>query len=159
MRTLILALGLVTAVTGTVQAATLAPTKPSQLVHLLASPNITGTICGGDPAFGMRVMTDGLLAPFSIPPGQVFVMTGIEWESYAGTAGTTAQVEIYIESPGYCSREYASSAAINDPNGTASASLTFPSGIVVKSGTVPFVLMSNGTLYWAKVSGFLTKDY
>jgi hypothetical protein len=65
-------------------AGTVAPIKPSDILTVYASPGTT-TNCPFDAEFVTQVGIDGQSAPFSVPPGFVFVVTDVELAIFAGT--------------------------------------------------------------------------
>ncbi len=67
-----------------VTAGTLAPTKASDVLTLYASGSST-TNCPFDAEFVQQLGVDGNFAPFSAPPGFVFVVTDVELVIFAGT--------------------------------------------------------------------------
>lgn len=151
-------LALATLVAGSAHAGVLGPTKPSQLVNVLASAN-TGTVCGY-PAFDTQVAADGTRKPFDIPPGQVLVVTGFEWDSEVGSASQLAIATVISVTPDYatCDSAFSPSGGMTDSSGSASGSITFPTGIAVKSGTHLGLWMENGFLGRAKLYGYLATD-
>jgi hypothetical protein len=159
MRNWIGTIGLATLLAGSAHAGVLGPTKPSQLVNLLASPVLSGTACG-HPAFDIQNAADGTRQPFDIPPGQVLVVTGLEWNSAFGTASTQALAFLVIQSPDglTCNAAFSTSGAVTDAWGNADATLTIPNGIAVKSGAHLGLQVTNGTLNRAKLYGYLAKD-
>jgi len=69
---------------GRVAGQALAPTKPSQIVTLLAA---TGESCAGDPdahPVNVQSKSDGTLSAFTIPADQVLVLTGIAFSVSGG---------------------------------------------------------------------------
>lgn len=70
----------------------LAPTKASQLVTL----NLSGAECPGHPSarlFDRRVNADGTASSFTIPSGQVLIVTGLDWRQ---GLTTTNQEEVFV---------------------------------------------------------------
>ena len=140
--------------------AALAPSKPSQLVTVAAEGSCTALGLTTD-RFDTLVKDDGTTAPFSIPAGQVLVITDLTVFAPGKTAGGTVQVQVVVGTAA------TSHFAIVTANVTANASggvgfaATFPTGIVVKSGASICPVAFDGTSNVAaggSLHGFLTKD-
>src|SRR5262249_62349717 len=110
--------------------------------------------------FNTLVKGDGTTAPFSIPAGQVLVITDLTVFAPGKTAGGTVQVEVVV---GTATSHF----SIVTANVTANASggvgftATFPTGIVVKSGASICPVAFDGTSNVAAggpLHGFLTED-
>ncbi len=136
------------------QAGPLVPTKPSQVVTLATS----GLACpplGGGQVFDVRVGSDGSETPFSIPEGQVLVITGIDWSILLpASAGET--VVAFLRTPPSPSAAPIvwRDAALADADGRAGGSALIPN-VVVKPG-VPVCLFPGGAI--GNLHGFLAKD-
>src|SRR5262249_549990 len=139
--------------------AALAPSKPSQLVTVAASGSCTALGLTTD-LFNTLVKGDGTTAPFSIPAGQVLVITDLTVFAPGKTADGTVQVQVVV---GTATSHF----GIVTANVTANASggvgfaATFPTGIVVKSGASICPVAFDGTSNVAaggSLHGFLTKD-
>jgi hypothetical protein len=77
-----------------VSASALEPKKPSQLVTLLPNGNCDG---GEGFLYGFRAGPDGSFAPFTIPQGQVLVLTRWGFGFSGGTGTTSAFANLTIE--------------------------------------------------------------
>jgi hypothetical protein len=79
--------------TGTGHAAALAPKKPSQVLTVFHD-SVVDPECGSFPSFNTQVGSDGNSAPFSIPPGEIFVVTEVEVTVFSGfgAPGTQGQI-------------------------------------------------------------------
>jgi hypothetical protein len=76
----------------------LAPTKASQLVTLTSS----GAACPGVPVarvFDQRVQPDGTVSAFSIPSGQVLVLTGLDWRQGSTAPANHEELFLYHANP------------------------------------------------------------
>ena len=154
---------------GVAFAGSLAPTRPSQVVTVQTG----GTTCSGSSnnKLDTIVNADGSTGPFTIPAGQVFVITEAEARGDGGAPfGTNqhnGQVLLYRNGPG-------PAALISIDIGTLGSAGTsrpafsapphsFPTGVVVKAGTeicVNAINLSTGTLITgnAVVHGFFARD-
>jgi hypothetical protein len=159
MRTWKAALGLAAILTVPAHAGVIGPTRPSDLVNVLATPGGSGTVCGGQAvAFDMRQMADGTQVPFTIPPGQVFVVTGYDWAVDIATPSRSNWVSVVAQVGPSCNFSLSGSGAIADPQGTASSSITFPNGIAVKPDALLGAYTWDGNLNRANLYGYFTKD-
>ena len=134
-----------------VWAGPLVPSKPSQVVTLAA----TGTTCVVGRLFEVQHSADGISVPFSIPPGQVLVVTGFDW-SVTGTSGSTVSAFLTIDT-GTAFQEAFSDGALADSSGLATKSVLVPN-LIVKSGPRLCAGAGGGALVGALVHGFLAKD-
>src|SRR4029453_13061999 len=85
------------AISGTLAHAELGPKKPSDLVNVVAFRGFSDTCCSSsETAFDLTFDAEGERTSFAIPAGKVFVVTGIEWNSFNGTPDrrTSAAVEL-----------------------------------------------------------------
>ena len=140
----------------------LAPTKASQIVVLTAA----STPCAADPdatAVNVRNLPDGTTAPFTIPPGQVLVVTGIAYRVSGGLANEAKNVLLFTAKLPFASVLFFSGVITGDTAlgrlGGGSASIP---NAIVKAGTEICVQASeiNGAAaeVGAVVYGFLAKD-
>lgn len=129
-----------------------APMKASEIVSLVPS----GTCVQGSRAFGLRLMPDGTLAPFSIPTGKVLVLTAIDWSGFAYGPGELAFFGLMIENGSFEVGLY-QSYALSDPAGNAGRDAPLPS-LVVKSGHRICGKNANASTGSALLQGFLTAD-
>ena len=74
--------------------AALAPSKASQLVDVLALGNCMPALGLTTDLFNTLVKGDGTTAPFSIPAGQVLVITDLTVIADGRTPGNTVQVQV-----------------------------------------------------------------
>ena len=77
-----------------VSASALEPKKPSQLVTLEANDPCDQ---GKGQIYDLRVLPDGSTAPFTIPQGQVLVVTRWMFDFYGGSSGAGAFAYLKIE--------------------------------------------------------------
>lgn len=141
-------------------AGALEPSKPSQIVTISTARTASPSTCGGFSnvfAFDTRHLPDGTDAPFSIPAGQVLVVTSGEvW--YFGSASSTGTAELGIgNNSSFVSLSFVSS-ALTDSHGYAHEFFSFPTGIIVKSGRSLCVNNQGLTSLFATVNGFLARD-
>ena len=138
-------------------ASSVAPAKPSQIVALISS--------GGAPACPLagkkidsQIEPDGSFQPFSVPTGQVLVVTGFDWTVDGLLASQTAKVALLLESASAADPVF-QDGAIADFLGTAWKGAAVPN-VIVKPvpGAVFCVSSAGGTLGYSVVHGFLTKD-
>jgi hypothetical protein len=138
-------------------ASSVAPAKPSQIVALISS--------GGAPACPLagkkidsQIEPDGSFQPFSVPTGQVLVVTGFDWTVSGLLASQTAKVALLLESASAAEAVF-QDGAIADFSGTAWKGAAVPNVIVKPvSGAVFCLSSAGGTLGYSVVHGFLTKD-
>jgi hypothetical protein len=131
----------------------LAPSKPSQMVLVTVGP------AAGCPQ-GMENLTeqifpDGTRGPFSIPPGQVLVVTEVEWSVVGAPPNVYAGAVILLAS--HTDGPLWSDEALTDGNGFVGKSSPVPSAIV-KSGDTLCRYSSPGLGLGLMLRGFLTKD-
>jgi hypothetical protein len=111
--------------------------------------------------FNIIVKGDGTTAPFSIPAGQVLVITDLTVYANSKTPGDIVQIQVIAGTAGSSARPIFIDNVTAGASGGVGLSATFPTGIVVKSGTslCPVAIdagvndFAGGTL-----RGFLTKD-
>jgi len=82
-----LRLGLALAAAAAPAGAVLGPTRASQVVTLISGPRECPLI--GD-SFDTQILPDGSMRPFSIPSGQVLVVTEVDWVVAGATPSTFA---------------------------------------------------------------------
>jgi hypothetical protein len=159
MRTWKAAFGLVALLTVSAHAGVIGPKRPSDLVNVAAFNGYSGMICSGMAvAFDYRVKVDGTNEPFTIPPGQVFVATGLEWDTYAGPKSGVTRAYVVMDTPSACDTAFAGSSAIADAAGAATGNVTFPTGIAIRPGVALGVTSLNSTIHRAKLYGYFTAD-
>ena len=118
----------------TAQAGVLGPTRPSQLVSLFSSGNNN---CGSYGAsLDLREGADATELPFSIPPGQVLVITSavVNINSPQGPGHSVSfylrRATTSLSSGSNIVTEF----AITDAQNRVDRHFEFPTGVVVKSG-------------------------
>jgi hypothetical protein len=143
----------------TAHAAVLGPTRASDLVNVVAFPGFSGVCCSAsETAFDITFDADGERQPFVIPPGKVFVVTGIEWNSFLGTPNRQTLAVLSLSRPTGCDGLFANSTALADGAGSAGNTLTVPNGLRIRPGQKLCLFMSNGSLNTARATGYLAKD-
>lgn len=139
-------------------ASPLAPKKPSDLVTLAR-----GDSCDPNP-IGRKVdqlqNSDGTLLPFSIPPGKVLVVTGIDWTQ--GNTGAPNKAEIlflHSQTASGVINPMVTSHDNGSADGRAGASIPV-TGVTFKSGETLCVSANTGNIgsLGVRVHGFLAKD-
>src|SRR5262249_40899143 len=75
-------------------AAALAPSKPSQLVGVAADGNCMPALGMSTDLFNTLLRGDGTTEPFSIPAGEVLVITDLTVFSNGLTPGDTIQLQV-----------------------------------------------------------------
>lgn len=148
------------AVTSPVDAASLAPSKPSEavtvLINTIGGPCPTGTAQHFATSF--RLNADGTQSPFVIPPKSVFVVTSFDYLLNGGEPGRYLGVSVFAAAPGAPSIGALSTAAgIADPLGRVRGNNVVPFGMVVKP---PAALCGELTTAEGQVlvHGFFAKD-
>jgi hypothetical protein len=145
-------------------AAALAPSKPSQLVAVTA----LGTCPLGftTALFDTLVKGDGTTAPFSIPAGEVLVITDLTVVVDGKTPGDTIDAGVFAGTSASSRSLIFFENITAGPSGAVTLSATFPTGIVVKSGTSLCPIARDNTggsgtpavFAGGSLHGFLTKD-
>lgn len=135
---------------------------PSSVVTLIADP--TTPICPNttDPhTFSDRLLSDGSRVPFTIPTGQVLVITSYDWVIEGSTeANNTVWTGVAIFN-GPNGVMALSSGARADSIGRAAGNSIVPNGVVVKPGKVMCFNYVGGAANlgtFARIHGFLTED-
>ena len=77
------------------RAGTLAPKKPSDVLTLRSSG--AGCPFPGTRKLDSRVLPDGTLVPYTIPDGQVLVVTGVEWSLQDASPLGSVQLFLYTQ--------------------------------------------------------------
>jgi hypothetical protein len=153
-----------TAFTSTAFAATLGPSKPSDLVDLHPSFGL----CPLDPTSGFSLaidtvnLPDGTTAPFVIPPKHVFVVTAAEINIQLAPVGHRIELSLFRVNGTQVGTLIAESEVTS--TGTAQDHTVIPTGSVVKSGT-PLCISAidndagQQTLFpFGTVHGYFAKD-
>ena len=76
------------------RAGTLAPKKPSDVLTLRSSG--AGCPFPGTRKLDSRVLPDGTLVPYTIPDGQVLVVTGAEWSLQDASPRQLGSVQLFL---------------------------------------------------------------
>jgi hypothetical protein len=148
------------AVSGGIAAAALAPSKPSQIITLF---NTSGTACGSSHGLAVDhiVKSDGSSAAFTIPAGQVLIITSIDWTAFTNTANRRFDFQLGSATGNFT----IGGGAVSDADFIVSGTLLIPGGLVVKPGVTlcPEVEHSGSSLFEedsanVRVHGFLAKD-
>ena len=111
--------------------------------------------------FDTLVKGDGTKAPFSIPAGQVLVITDLTVFAPGKTAGGTVQVQVVVGTAATSQFSIVTANVTANASGGVGFAATFPTGIVVKSGASICPVAFDGTSNVAaggSLHGFLTKD-
>jgi hypothetical protein len=149
------------AVSGGIAAAALAPSKPSQIITLF---NTSGTACGSSHGLAVDhiVKSDGSSAAFTIPAGQVLIITSIDWSAEVATANRRFDFAL-VSIPGGAFAT--GGGALSDADFTVSGTLLIPGGLVVKPGVTLCPEVDHGgpafvesDAAFVRVHGFLAKD-
>jgi hypothetical protein len=130
------------------EAGILAPSRASQLVTLQTSGSpaaCPGT--AGRVAMDTAIAGNATTSPFSIPPNQVLVVTGVDWRVTGGPAGSTATANLVLDTP-------------SDPNGRAlvwsDTAFFDASGVAGDTAPVAGVVVESGTtLCWGATAGVM----
>lgn len=161
-------------VSGTVNATLtnppLLPLLPSNTVTLSAS-SLVSPGCAGNPNTAFEqytfntyvVKNSGVLEPFTLPAGEVLVVTNFSWVAN-GSAAVSNQTRVASLLPansiGFSAAD-AQSTAVSDSNGRAGGWQTFPTGIVLQNPGV-FCLelypVVPGEVAGGTINGFLAPD-
>ncbi len=136
-------------------AASLLPRKPSELVTLEANPTLSSCAAGNGRGFDIQFRPDGsTLNAFSIPAGQVLVITDLTFEK-SGLAGGASYNGWVVTDPLFSVPLIAPTVTANAA-GNAGGAVSLGQGIVVRSGTR--LCFFDNANYTARIHGFLTKD-
>jgi len=143
-----------------VQAAEVAPSKPSQ-VTTLGGDTSTSAFCPSGVVVGRMVdqqrNSDGTTTPFIVPDGLVFVVTSWDW-SGTGAASSSAMTSlVLVDSATTLLGTFSLSTAASDSAGQAGGTVVIPSGFVVRPG-ISMCFAGGGSSRRVVVHGFFTKD-
>jgi hypothetical protein len=142
-------------------AAALAPTKPSQILTVVANLS-SAPSCPGGIFFQVNTVAkaDGSTAEFAIPKGFVFVVTSFDWSSFGLQPGTFAEMDVTAVSAAGPFGAIAIGHSIVSSDGGAGSNVVVPSGLIVKPPAILcFLPESEGVVSSSvQVHGFLTKD-
>lgn len=110
--------------------------------------------------FGDRLLPNGTRVPFTIPAGQVLVITSYDWVIEGSTQinGTVWTTVALFDGTSYVSA--LSSGAAADSIGRAAGNTAVPNGVVVKPGTVMCFNFVGGAdpPSFARIHGFFADD-
>ena len=136
-------------------AGAVAPKKPSDLRTVLGLPS--SVPCPGLSslrAVDLQQNPDGTTGPFSIPVGNVFIVTSFDTEG-SGAVGTGGGAALIISDGTGGSSLIARCDGVAASNGLVSGSCTLPIGVPVKGGST---LCYTPTTSNVIVRGFMAKD-
>lgn len=161
-RSAALALPLLAVLAGPAAAGSLVPTRASQVV-VLNPTAVTDSGCGvtAYPVDSMRT-SDGLVAPFVIPPNQVFVVTSMDVFGQADEPNRRYFFSLTIDSsppiPG--GTVVVGDAGLTDASGNYSGSVTVPTGVVIPPGVLLCARIDGPAEEptFTRVHGFFAKD-
>lgn len=150
--------------TSTAFAATLGPSKPSDLVDL--HPSFGPCPLSPPSSFSLAIDTmnlpDGTTAPFVIPPKHVFVVTAVEIEIQLAPVGHRIDLALFRVNGTQVGTIIADSEVTSV--GTAQDHTIIPTGSVVKIGTplcisaIDFDAAQQTLFPFATVHGYFAKD-
>jgi hypothetical protein len=144
---------------GVAHADGLGPKRASEIVDLTAVPNTPCPFLGlNSIVFNTRVLANGATQGFTLPAGQVLVVTGVTLTGAGATPGTGIQSRLYKGSL-VGSQTFARRDTITDGAGRFEHQYDLASGSVVARDAVvcaELSLPNAGT--FGHLSGFLAKD-
>jgi hypothetical protein len=146
----------------TASAGGLAPKRASDLVTLISDPSTP--ICPGTSvphSFADRLLPDGTRVAFSIPSGQVLVITSYDWiVEGSSEANRTVWTGVGVFDVAMNQNRLAlTSSAGADGTGRAAGSTTAPAGIAVTSGAAMCLdYVGGASAAYATLHGFLATD-
>ena len=135
-------------------AGVIGPTKPSQQLVLRVSGS--GSVClpqGGGQDVDLQVFPDGHIDTYAPPPGQAFVITGIDWGTSGGTANEYQPIAIRLTSPHPPSALVFVTGALADAAGKTWASAVVPNVTVPPGETI---CVGAAGLTQVAIHGYLT---
>jgi hypothetical protein len=150
---------LVVLLAGCSGAVALEPTLPSQTVMLTTAGSPS---CGPaeETALANRVLPDGTRVPFTLPAGQVLVVTGMAWNIFGQTPNQLKVVSVGAKPNANVIALKFVTAALADGTGRATGSVLVPNVVVRSAPGLPICAggistQSSGGVF---VYGFLTTD-
>src|SRR5262245_17279221 len=152
-------LGLVSLGVAPARGGVVAPSKPSEIAVL----DVTQAVTPACTAILARTIdtayrSTGAVEPFSVPDGQVFVITTADFYSELGLPDRAYELQLVRVGTGFILNGNARS----DSTGQVIGAVTVPSGVVVKPGSVLCARISSQTSAtfpsYARLHGFFTKD-
>lgn len=138
--------------------------KASELV-ILEPVGSANTVCGSagfsDITY-VRILPDGSSTLFtSPPPGQVLVVTDLDWQLNSGTPGSRVTFRVFlvnVNNPSQ-SRRVAESTRLLGSNGSGGGTESFTTGFVVgPDATLCVDTIGGGTVEHHLIRGYLAKD-
>lgn len=164
-RSVCLAVMAVLAIASVARSGALEPTKPSQMVVLTYSDFCTETTSLAN-IIDTQILPNGTTQPFTIPAGQVLVVTGFDWSAYrcpALAAPGTVDVYMFLGATGrVVFNDTAVIGAGTPPTSSCSTGgkASVVPNLIVKPGVELCAGFDNQTFGGAPaiVHGFLTKD-
>jgi hypothetical protein len=150
------------AIAGLAWAGDLAPKKASDIVVLDATLGFVDPqppCPAGSRFINTRTLSDDSVEPFSIPEGQVLVITSADFYAEQGVPDRNYEFQIFATGPG---GPLVAANGKADASGQVVAAITIPSGVVIKSGVD--LCASAGSLAvpnipsFVRVHGFFAKD-
>jgi hypothetical protein len=135
----------------------LAPTKPSDMVTLRSS----GSVCTGSPwrRLDRRVNPDGTVTPYTIPAGQVLVVTSVDWRQGFIAAGGHSEFFLF-PSEANISVNYPIAQSVGAGAGPTGGGSFLVTGVALPAGTPCWGIndLTNLGSADALVHGFLAAD-
>jgi len=132
---------------------------PSQLVTLIADSSTP--ICPATTVphvFSDRLFPDGTRMPFTIPSGQVFVVTSFDWV-VEGSSQVNGTVWTAVTLMGTGKNNALFSSAAADSIGRAAGTTAVPRGFVVQPGTVMCLdFVGGATSSMARLHGYIAQQ-
>jgi hypothetical protein len=159
LRWFIVSLGLSPCLLAVAQAGVLAPTKASQVLTVNAS-GLTSCPSGGSSslAFDQVVLGDLSSFPaFTIPPGQVFVVTGLEWRIIGAPAGSTTGATLRLDGNSTIGMVFFDTMNAG-PDGGSGRAVAVPNVIVKPGITICLLIGGNGSAMSGLLHGFFARD-
>ena len=140
--------GLVVLTSPAAHAAVMGPKSPSA-VRTLTNDTAAPEACPTGPGsiIDVQVNADGTVSPFTIPDGEVLIITG--WQFAEGE--TPSEATLYISAP--------TPVGFSTSQGVTSDShVQLSPGVVVKSGSTLCFFSDSSTTVIVNVYGYVTKD-
>jgi hypothetical protein len=130
--------------------------KASEMVSLSGLFNASGEI------FFLRTLPDGTATSFTIPAGKVLIITDVNWQISAGTAGTVSRLRLRIENlanPALIRNVYDSVITLNSA-GVNGSNENLRAGIVISSAAriTALTTIPSGALDGLYLIGYLAPD-
>jgi hypothetical protein len=140
-------------------AVTLGPSKPSQLVTLLATTPDSPACPSFQVKFDRVLQSDGSITTFAgVPAKTVLIVTGFDWKATGTAANQAVAGEISVQN-GSSATELIEVTSTSDASGRAGGQLQGQNIATIKSGpAICFGVNSTMTTQAARLYGYLTKD-